>query len=303
MTEGTTPKTRHSVLILDKSGSMHSSRTAAINDYNENLQTAQRHAGEGKPIKLWCTVFSDADQIGMTATDLDPRNAPELTLDTYIPNGSTALFDAIAHTVRHVEEQTGGTGFYKVDVITDGEENASVNYARGRDGLQRLQSLLERLKATERWTFSFLCGSLEQAHGLQKDFQVARGNVASFNSADGGKSLRAASMARSAGNAAFYCASEETLCSGGLDNLYGNGEVVDYSQVEGATDQQEGASAKIPSAGPRLVAPTDPGLLSSAARAANMVDGRTAESCLRRFDRHGNLQPLADNPHVESKAS
>lgn len=152
-TDRTEDKTQYVAFVLDSSGSMHRIRELAVDSFNEQLQTLKRET-EGINTKVITTKFSSSPirEIG-EVVPLD--EVEELTDETYIPDGNTALFDAIGFTINKVVRE------YKEDdsdaavlfvVITDGEENDSQEF-RQADIKQMVADLEDK---TDRWTFTFL---------------------------------------------------------------------------------------------------------------------------------------------------
>lgn len=73
-----------------------------------------------------------------------------------LPRSNTALFDAIGDSIRHLEFHAGNfldrnEASVIVVVLTDGHENASTRYSA-----QMIRREMDRLQATDLWTFSFL---------------------------------------------------------------------------------------------------------------------------------------------------
>jgi len=149
----TEEKTQYVAFVVDSSGSMHRLSKFAVDSFNEQLQTLKRET-EGINTKVITTKFSSSPvrDIG----DVVPLDeVEELTDENYIPDGNTALFDAIGFTINKVIRE------YKEDdsdaavlflVITDGEENDSKEF-RQADIKQIVADLEDK---TDRWTFTFL---------------------------------------------------------------------------------------------------------------------------------------------------
>ena len=111
-------------VILDKSGSMGSCVTDTIGGFN----TYKNELKKDKKSKylLSLTLFDTSYENRHIAVSLD--SVPDLTLQTYVPGGMTALYDAIGKSVAAVE--SNGEKYDKVltVIMTDGEENSSREY-------------------------------------------------------------------------------------------------------------------------------------------------------------------------------
>jgi hypothetical protein len=147
-------------LIVDKSGSMSDCIDATINGFNEQVNRIRSIASEfpEQDIRIGCTIFNDAIQLPAVAQNLN--TITKLSRSNYVPSGSTALFDAIGKTTLQLEAFTEQHSdlpvTYVVVVLTDGYENASQMFT-----LQSIRSMISRLEATGRWTFSFIGATLD----------------------------------------------------------------------------------------------------------------------------------------------
>jgi hypothetical protein len=165
------PKT-HCVVILDKSGSMDGyKKPRTISDFNEKIQMYQEVNKEGEQEVLGYFVSFN--------THLDEhiwcKPANELTQidDTiYKPVGGTALQDAIVHVLKKLKEELvlGEKDAVLVSIITDGDENSSVNYG-GPAGAQAVKKLITELQATGKWTITYIganqnVGDVADRYGL-----------------------------------------------------------------------------------------------------------------------------------------
>ena len=77
-------------------------------------------------------------------------------MERYIPNGYTALYDAIGLTVDRVRENyanelENNQMSVVVIILTDGHENASRRY-----DMPRIARMIKELEATDKWTFTIL---------------------------------------------------------------------------------------------------------------------------------------------------
>ncbi len=153
-------------LIVDRSGSMSDCIEATINGYNEQLNRIRAMQTEfpDQDIRMGLTMFNT--HIDMQAVAKDLKNATSLSRKNYVPDGGTALYDAIGQSVLHLEESFGRQSdipaTFVIVVLTDGYENSSNLF-----NLQQIRSLIERLEATEKWTFSFIGATLDAVEVAQ----------------------------------------------------------------------------------------------------------------------------------------
>lgn len=112
--------------VLDRSGSMASMQGATISGFNEFKNGQAAEDGEAFfTLTLFDTVFD-------TVCEAVPiREVNDLDHSTYVPDGMTALFDAIGHTMRITDDFV--TAHHPDQVLfvimTDGGENASREYS------------------------------------------------------------------------------------------------------------------------------------------------------------------------------
>jgi hypothetical protein len=75
------------------------------------------------------------------------ENVEPLTLDTFVPRGSTALLDAMGHVLKK-DTLTQDTCMI---ILTDGDENASKKYTSAH-----IKDLVENKTKNDNWTFMYL---------------------------------------------------------------------------------------------------------------------------------------------------
>lgn len=144
----------YNLVILDKSGSMESIRTEAINGYNETLgsikATQLKHMDTQEHF-VSLAAFCDCG-IDMIYDMTPIKDADKLTKEQYDPCCCTPLFDAIGKTVKELKRRTAEIegAAYLVTIITDGYENASKEWDS-----KSVCKLIDSCKE-EGWMFSFI---------------------------------------------------------------------------------------------------------------------------------------------------
>lgn len=129
---GTEPASERSILInfvLDKSGSMETIRSATISGFNEFKNDQAREAGSAR---MTLTLFDTGFHTVATAAPVG--DVRDLDSRTYAPNGGTALYDAVGHTLHLTDEYVAKHHPDQVlfVIMTDGEENSSREFDRER---------------------------------------------------------------------------------------------------------------------------------------------------------------------------
>ncbi|GAC1332411.1 MAG: VWA domain-containing protein [Chloroflexota bacterium] len=174
-------QTQHVAIVLDRSGSMEECRDATISGFNEYVVSLRQAAAEdGARIRVTLTTFNDQVEATHVRAPLDHLH--RLTHATYVPNGCTAMLDAVGLTIDRLERTVKDTAhkIFTVCIISDGYENASRRYTYP-DIAQRIRRLTE----AGNWTFTYL-GSSQDLSQVSKQLAIAPGNMAVYSATDAG---------------------------------------------------------------------------------------------------------------------
>lgn len=143
----------HNLIILDESGSMNMIKKYILQGFNELVQTMQGIEKQfpDQEHLITCISFNGLGQkIWHFQDPVSTLN--QLDDSQYRPNASTPLFDAMGVGIHKLKQSLQGQENYNVlvTILTDGEENASMEYT-GPD----IKKLVEELKQN-RWTFTYI---------------------------------------------------------------------------------------------------------------------------------------------------
>jgi hypothetical protein len=96
----------------------------------------------------------------------------------YVPDGSTAMLDAVGQTIDRLEREGSqiDEASVLVCVISDGQENSSTDY-----NYESVAERIQRLTATERWTFTYL-GSNQDLSIVSEYLSIPMANMTSYAS-------------------------------------------------------------------------------------------------------------------------
>lgn len=149
-TEPTPVSDLYVAAVIDKSGSMANKKNDIIGGYNTFVDSLK--ADKEGVTTLTLTLF---DTEVITPVQNRPVDAvPHLNEGTYVPGGSTALYDAIVMTIGHVDAHLSRISVRPrvlLMVATDGEENSS----RETTDLAFVKKLIEEKKKLG-WAIVFL---------------------------------------------------------------------------------------------------------------------------------------------------
>lgn len=142
------------VIILDKSGSMESIRKAAVDGFNETLagiKKAQERFADTQEHFVSLLTFCNCEK-RYVFDKVPAANARPLAMIEYQPCCCTPLYDAMGFTLTSMRKHVSKIedSVVVVTIITDGLENASVEYTG-----TAVKKLVEELKG-EGWTFTYM---------------------------------------------------------------------------------------------------------------------------------------------------
>lgn len=158
--------------ILDRSGSMSSCAEGTISGFNEYLKTLKADKKTDYTFSL--TLFDDFIEKPIVAKNI--KKVADLTNGTFVPRGSTALYDAVCKTIKDFKT----TGKTITVIMTDGGENSSKEFTQ-----VHMREMIKKLEATKKHTFVYL-GANQDAYAVAHSFGFAAQNTSNFNATGGG---------------------------------------------------------------------------------------------------------------------
>ena len=203
-------------LVLDKSGSMNSIRTEALQAFNEQLNTIKAMQTKTMDVFVGLTEFGSHAKTMKTVCKAD--QVFPLTMDDYVPDGMTAMYDGVMLAVTELEQAAAGHKptddvAFLVCIVSDGFENASKITAA------TLAEKLQALQASGKWTITYL-GANQDLTKISNTLHIPKGNTQAFAATTDGmlfgstmqlSSLASYACARSVGAqsvSGFYSATE-----------------------------------------------------------------------------------------------
>ena len=185
---GDAPEATLISVILDRSGSMASVLEPTIQGFNEFLKT-QRQQNDGGRALMSLTQFDNRYEINFVGEPIE--NVPDLDTNSYVPRGTTALYDAIGRTVHEVEAWTRENNWAErvlVLIITDGQENASREYT-----FEAARALIEQ-KEKGGWNVAYM-GANQDSYAVGGSLSIRRDFSANYDSTAAGTTANFQRMA------------------------------------------------------------------------------------------------------------
>lgn len=160
----------HNLIILDESGSMSSIKSLIVSGFNELVQTI--HGVKSQfPEQEHTVSFVTFNGFGNKLLHfMEPiEKLHQIDSDKYQPDATTPLYDAMGFSFNKLRQALDKQTDYNVlvTILTDGEENASKEYA-GSD----IRKLVDELSAVN-WTFTYI--------GTGHDVSTAAANLSIHN--------------------------------------------------------------------------------------------------------------------------
>lgn len=154
------------VVILDRSGSMASIRDDVIGSFNTFLKEQQEVKGAAN---LSLIEFDHQYKVVYDAEPID--KVKPLTLETYVPRGSTALNDAIGDTLTTMFKE--GPKRAVISIITDGQENSSIKFKT-----DQIKSMIKDAEGRG-WQVNYLAAN-QDAFAVGSTLGVLAANIVNF---------------------------------------------------------------------------------------------------------------------------
>lgn len=165
--------------VLDESWSMGHRREQTIGAVNEYIGGIRADAEKGKSILFSLTLFNTETKIIHTAEKM--QNIPDITEETYSPEGGTALLDAIGITVEMVSSKINKHKWRPAVlcvIMTDGEENSSTKFSN-----KDIKQLIATKEEEGNWTFIYL-GADKEAWNKGASYGFSKGRSVGYDTSN-----------------------------------------------------------------------------------------------------------------------
>ena len=179
-------KTIKQKFVVDESGSMLPQQSTIISGFNEQLNTMKQEEKDND-VRYLVTLVKFSDKVTVLYEDKPLAEVPELTTQTYVPKGWTALYDAIGATI---DTAVLGETDTVVVIMTDGANNSSREWTK-----ISIKTLIEIRQNENKWGFIYF-GADQDAWAAASSLGVA--NSVSYSSLDTDEAISAMSACRGA---------------------------------------------------------------------------------------------------------
>lgn len=154
------------LVIIDESGSMTSIYKQALDGLNETLNTIRTSQKEDETQQHFVTLLAfDSNHLRYIYNGTPAEKTGVITEEQYRPGGCTPLYDAMGVTINDMRTRVSDDDFAVVTIITDGEENSSVEYTG-----EMVKTLVDELRQ-KGWTFSYL-GANQDVERVAEDLCI-----------------------------------------------------------------------------------------------------------------------------------
>jgi uncharacterized protein YegL len=162
-------------LIMDASGSMSGVQIETLNALNSQIESIRKTAAKNPEQKIYVSLTLFDTGVKELITNSVPNCIELLTRSQYVPNGGTALLDAIGSRIAKLEEVVTPDDDVVMVILTDGEENASqfYNYAQ-------IANKIKTLTDKGNWSFSFLGADID-GWRIAQNLNIRQEEVRSFS--------------------------------------------------------------------------------------------------------------------------
>lgn len=185
--------------IVDRSGSMGWLRDDLVRVFNLQAQEIRQKALEsGQNTRVSLVTFNH-EVDAPVFFDEDVSSLGVLRREAYLPEGGTALFDALGDTLKQLQclpRANDKDASFLVIVLTDGEERDSRRWQRFMLG-----QYINGLNATDRYSIVFLVPPSYKVD-LAKDLYIPAGNIRKWNATQEG--FKEAAADTSAGMSNYF---------------------------------------------------------------------------------------------------
>lgn len=211
--------------VLDRSGSMAARVGDVIGGFNGLMENQRRAPGRANVTIVGFDSHDAESPRCVIANGVDISLIRPLDHATYFARGGTPLFDAVAFTIDLIGNRLSKTPEHMrpskvlLTVMTDGEENASVEYDRGHGGAARLKAKIKHQQDLYSWDVVFMGANMDAVLTGGTDFGLHVGKAINWASSTKGVAGAYAVMNNYALRSRSFDSAQDALVSNSFSSL------------------------------------------------------------------------------------
>jgi uncharacterized protein YegL len=178
-------KTIKQKFIVDESGSMAPQQMTVISGFNEQLNSMKQEE-KANGVRYLVTLVKFNENVTTLYTDKPLAEVKELTTETYVPSGWTALLDAIGKTI---DTATPGESDVLITIFTDGAENRSKEWKKNT-----IKTLIDLRQRENKWGFVYFGANVD---AFSEASSLGISNAVDYTMANTGAAIYAMNAVRS----------------------------------------------------------------------------------------------------------
>lgn len=192
-------KITHTILAIDKSGSMGGREREVVTALNENIQSVQNAQKNDPEGEYTISMFSFNECLDQHCWLSDPAELTEAATEDYQARGGTALNDMLGLIVDRVGEMEitpDSDTSILVIVVTDGEESGSSQKYKTPEALANLKSRIKCFEKEKGLALTLVGCDARYLERLGETVGIQRGNMAAMSFGSRASVTRGLSRAR-----------------------------------------------------------------------------------------------------------
>jgi len=167
-------------LIVDRSGSMSGLIEQTVEGINQQIRRIKEIGERFQEQELITSLTLFNHRISNIWNYIRSGQLRDMNYADFRPDGNTALLDAIGVTLNEVQKEVGteienDEASVVVVIVTDGYENASVNFTH-----DQVATMIGELERSGKWTFSYLGATLD-AVDIAQSLNINKNNAMQYN--------------------------------------------------------------------------------------------------------------------------
>lgn len=208
----------HTILILDQSGSMEITKAQTVQGFNEKIQQA-RIANESGEQEVFVSLITFNGDVYEHFWCCPATEISLATVEQYECGGSTAFRDALGYAIEKMLATTDSDNpnvSYFVEMISDGEENASKHFTVYDS---KLQVLIDKVQATKRWTITYMGCDKKYVEKVAKETHIPLANCAVWRNDTAEFAMRGMIGSSASGGGYYKLRAKGQTCSANVHNV------------------------------------------------------------------------------------